>query len=263
MPAPRRKWSQHWLASPELARSLVRLVQPRPGDRFLEIGAGRGRLTQALLEHPVAVVAVEVDPACCAALQELTGEGTLTVVVGDILEVDPWKLPPDKPLRSVGNLPYAICSPILAWTVEHRSALLDAHYMLPADVATRVRAAPGSRRYGALSVKVQWFYQVEELRRIGPGGFRPPPAVDSSFVRLTPRPPPDCGAAPDHLQAVVEGAFAHRRKTLVNSLRRAGWEGEVVRSACADAGVDPGARAETLSLQQFARLAERLPPVRQ
>jgi 16S rRNA (adenine1518-N6/adenine1519-N6)-dimethyltransferase len=313
VPVPLRKFSQNWLANDELAAALVRSIEPRPGDHFLEIGAGDGRLTRALLEHPVTVTAIELDRRCCAALGELAEEtarratgARLTIIEGDVLEVDlsglsmrpepqepsdrseppgPSDLsePPGQPgpsdlsepsgssdrptapapgnerIRFVGNLPYALASPILRWTVKHRRLVADAHYMLPAEVAERLTAPPGSSARGLLTVLMGWFFDAEVVRKLGPGAFRPPPKIDSAFLRLSPHPPPACAAPPAHRRAVVQAAFAQRRKTLVRALINAGWERQAVEAALEAAATPPRARAEDLDVAQFARLAEALP----
>lgn len=260
MPIPLRRFSQNWLANDELAIALVRSMQPRDGDHFLEIGPGQGRMTRALLQHHVKVTAIEVDKRCCEALEALATDsaGRLSVIQRDVLEWDPAGLG-EPGLRFVGNLPYAIASPILRWTAKHHHLVHDAHYMVPADVAKRMLAAAGSSARGLLSVLVGWFFDGEVVRRLGPGAFRPQPKIESAFVRLTPHEPPACAAGEAHRRAVVQGGFAHRRKTLVNSLRQSGWERDDIEVALAAAGIDAGARAEAVEVAQFARLAEELP----
>jgi len=279
--AAARKWGQHWLASDELADALVGLVGPRPGDRFVEIGPGRGRLTRGLLRHPVEVVAVEIDPDCCRRLDELRGrleelpgrleDGPrddrtphgpsrgLQVIQGDILEVSVGDLPVEAPARLIGNLPYHLSSPILRWTARQRRHVVDAHYMLSADVARRALASPDDPERSLLSVRLQWHFDGTLLKTLGPGAFRPPPEVDSAFVRLRPRAAPACQASEAHLRAVLSAAFAHRRKTLSRSLRLADWESGVVDEALAAAGIPPRARAQELDLDRFAALAAALP----
>ena len=265
--ASRRKWSQHWLANDELAAALVCLQEPAPSDRFLEIGAGEGRFTRALVQRAASVTAIEVDPHCCDVLRRMSAEITRTtgddqklrVVEGNVLDLDPQQLQLGGLTRLVGNLPYGIASPILRWTLEHRGSFRDVHFMLPAEVADRVLAEPSSPGRGLLSVLVQWEFEGRVLRRLGPGGFRPPPKIDSAFVRLRPRTPPVCAAAPSHRRGVLEAAFAHKRKTLANALRLADWDRDAIGSACAASGNTMSARAESLSLENFARLAEALP----
>jgi len=260
VPVPLRKFSQNWLASDELALALVRSMDVQPGHVFLEIGPGEGRMTRSLLQHGAAVTAVELDERCCAALAELADEslGRLTVIPENILDFDPARVPAPE-LRFVGNLPYAIASPILRWTAKHHQRVVDAHYMVPAEVAERMLAPAGNSARGLLSVLVQWFFDGSIVRKLGPGAFRPQPKIDSAFVRLQPHDPPPCAARGPHRRAVVQGAFAHKRKTLTNSLRQTGWPREAIDAALASAGIDAKARAEAVEIDQFARLAEALP----
>ncbi len=264
MPVPLRRFSQNWLANDELAEALVRTVAPQPGDRFLEIGPGEGRMTRALLAHDVSVTAVELDERCCSALVDLGAGsvGRLTLVRQDILDFDPADTGWSK-IRFVGNLPYAAASPILRWTAKHHRHVLDVHYMLPAEVAERILAPAGSSRRAVLSVMVSWFFEGKIVRHLGPGAFRPPPKVDSAFVRLRPHAPPPCAASGPQRRTVVRGAFAHRRKTLVNSLAQTGWRRSDVETALFTVGIDAGARAQELTVEQFARLAEELPELGQ
>lgn len=246
------------MASDALARDLVGHIGPREGDRFLEIGPGRGRLTRALLERPVSVVAVEVDPECCARLQELERNERLEIIHGDILDSDS-RIPWDRaPLRAVGNLPYNVSGPILRWTAERRAMLQDAHYMLQLEVAERIAATPGGRRYGYLSVLLQACFSVRLLVRLSPGAFRPTPRVDSAFVRLAPLADESQTSSADSWLPVAEAAFAHRRKTLANALALGGWDRRHVEAACGRAGIDPRDRAERLTAADFARLAAEL-----
>ena len=247
------------MVNDDLALALVRLIGPAPGERFVEIGAGQGLMTKALLAHPISLTVIEVDPQCCALLTEMGKGKDLTVIHGDVLQSDSTSLGIGSPVRLVGNLPYAISSPILRWTVEHRASFVDAHYMLPEDVGNRALAPAGSTARGLLSVLVQWEYEGETLRRLGPGAFRPPPKIDSSFVRLRRRSAPVCEADIAHRNAVLQAAFLHRRKTLSNSLQQAGWSRDTIEGACSAAGVNPGLRAQALSVEQFARIVDELP----
>lgn len=273
--AAARKWGQHWLANDELADALVGLIGPRPGDRFLEIGPGRGRLTRALLRHPVRVVAVEIDPGCCRRLEEIRRRlpdqsddqsggdprlaPSLEVIQGDILEVTIADLAIESPVRLVGNLPYNVASPILRWTVRERRHVEDTHYMLSAEVARRALASPDEPERSLLSVLLQWHFEGRLLKTLGPGAFRPPPGVDSAFVRLRARQAPACQASEAHLQTVLSAAFAHRRKTLARSLRLAGWDTDEVTAALSTAGVPARSRAQELGLDRLAALAAALP----
>ncbi len=257
MSPARRKWGQHWLASETLAVSLIDTIAPRQGDRFIEIGPGRGRLTIPLLRRPIQVVAVEIDPECAALLEDL-GARNLTVVNADILAHPtlPWVT---GSLRLVGNLPYNVSSPILRLTAHNHDRVIDAHYMLQEDVAERVAAPPGSRDYGLLSVLLQWHYECRVVQRLSPGAFRPPPRVRSAFVRLVRRDPVGGGPIDAHQRRVLESAFAHRRKTLSRALRYGGWDPAAIAEGLCLAQVEPRTRAEQLSPERFARLAAALP----
>lgn len=255
-----RKWGQHWLASDELAEALVALVQPLPEDHFIEIGPGRGRLTEALLRYPVRITAVEIDPECHDHLLSLGYGKRLMVMNVDILAADPMLPWDDGRIRLIGNLPYEISSPVLRWTARRRSNLIDAHYMLQAEVAERIAASPGCRAYGLLSVLMQWEFSVHILKRLSPGAFRPEPRVRSAFIRLTPHAESATGRSA-HQVAVLQAAFGHRRKMLASALAMGGWRREVAEQACAKADLDPRARAENLSPQDFLRLGAALPEV--
>jgi len=235
-------------------------MKPRSGDHFLEIGGGEGRMTRALLQHDVRVTTIEVDKRCCETLEALArnSSGKLSVIHSDVLEYDPPKSNGHE-LRFVGNLPYAIASPILRWTVEHHKIVSDAYYMVPMDIAKRILAAAGSSERALLSVLIGWFFDGKMLRRLGPGAFRPEPKIKSAFVRLQPHEPPSCAARRQHWETVVQGSFAHRRKTLLNSLRQSGWQRDEIERALAAVDIDISTRAESLKVIQFARLAEELP----
>ncbi len=259
MAIAKRKWGQHWLANDALAETLVQAIKARPGETFVEIGPGTGRLTGALLRQRTKVVAVEVDPECCAELRRRYADSAFTLIHGDALAIDdqlPWQT---GPLRLIGNLPYNLSGPFLRWTAKHRIDIVDAHYMLQREVAERAASLPGAKSYGVLSVRTQWEFGVEVVKHLAAGSFRPAPKVDSAFVRLAPRPLDEAPQPSAHEIRTLEAGFTHRRKTLANGLAYAGWNAAAAADACLQIGLKSSVRAETIPPQQWRRLAAALP----
>jgi len=250
--APRKRFGQHFLHDPAIVERIVAAIAPAVDDRIVEIGPGEGVLTEVLLRAAGPIDAVELDRDLVAALRARADwPGTLTVHEGDVLRFDFRALASDSPLRVVGNLPYNISTPLLFHLLEQREAIRDMHFMLQREVVDRLAAEPGSKTYGRLSVMVQAHCRVQALFRVAPGAFRPPPAVESAVVRLVPLeqpavPPPHA----DTFAELVRLAFAARRKTLRNALRTRA-DAETIQAA----GIDPGRRAETVSVAEYARLA--------
>jgi 16S rRNA (adenine1518-N6/adenine1519-N6)-dimethyltransferase len=249
---PKKHYGQHFLHERHYVDRIVATIAPLAGERLVEIGPGEGALTLPLLRAAGQLTAIELDTDLIPQLQAAAaGLGALTIVHADVLEVDFTALAAGGRLRVAGNLPYYLSSPILFHCLAHADAIADMHFMLQKEVVARMAAAPGSKVYGRLSVTLQLACRVEPLFDVPPGAFRPPPKVDSSVVRLTPLPPaqrPDVD--PARLQTVVKAAFAQRRKTLGNALKKVLGE-ELVRAA----GIDPRARAETLAPADFVTLA--------
>jgi 16S rRNA (adenine1518-N6/adenine1519-N6)-dimethyltransferase len=248
----KKQLGQHFLHEAGIIGRIVRAIDPKPGDRLVEIGPGAGAITIPLLQLHGELTVIEFDRDLLESLRAL-GDG-LHIVHRDVLEVDFTELAGGKPMRLVGNLPYNISSPILFHALEHAAVIRDMHFMLQKEVVDRMAAAPGSKVYGRLSVMLQAFCRVTPLFKVPPGAFRPPPKVDSAVVRLVPRPPGEIGLRDAALfAAVVEAAFAQRRKTLRNALS-ALCDAETLAAA----GIDPGARAEALAVAQYVALANLL-----
>ena len=251
-PPVRKRFGQHFLHDRQVIERIVAAVAPRPGERLVEIGPGRGALTGPLLAAAGRLDAVEIDRDLAADLRA-RGDwpGELVVHEADVLRFDFAALAADGPLRLVGNLPYNISTPLLFRLLAQRAALRDMHFMLQREVVDRIVAAPGGGAYGRLSVMLQAHCAASALFRIGPGAFRPPPAVESAVVRLVPHARP---AVPPELEpafaGIVRAAFGARRKTLRNGLR-----GRLSAQRIEAAGVDPGARPETLPVSAFVALA--------
>ena len=253
---PKKSFGQHFLHEKRYIDRIVSAIAPRDGDTVVEIGPGEGALTLPLLAAAGRLTAIELDTDLIPALRERAAAvGTLTIIQADVLTVDFTALAQQlgaPRLRIAGNLPYYISSPILFHCVEHAAAIQDMHFMLQKEVVDRMAAEPGSKVYGRLSVMLQLACRVVPLFDVPPGAFRPPPKVDSSVVRLTPLAPSERhDADPARVHAIVKAAFAQRRKTLANGLKQLMGTDAIRR-----AGVDPGARAETLAPLDFVRLAK-------
>lgn len=253
---PKKSLGQHFLADRSYIDRIVMAVNPQPGDRLVEIGPGQGAITFPLLRRHGELTVIEFDRDLVTPLMEAAeGIGRLTIIHKDVLQVDFSRLAGDEgPLRLVGNLPYNISSPILFHALEHAGAVRDMHFMLQKEVVDRMAAPPGSKVYGRLSVMLQAYCTVESLFDVPPGAFRPPPKVDSSVVRLVPRPAGSIGIAdPALFERVVRDAFGQRRKTLRNALSQV-CTSEQIEAA----GIRPDIRAEQLEVDAFKRLADHL-----
>ena len=251
--APAKKHlGQHFLHERRVVEKIVLAVDPKPGDRLVEIGPGQGAITFPLLQRHGSLTAIEFDRDLLAPLAAAAeGHGELTLLPGDVLGVDFTALAAGGRIRLVGNLPYNLSSPILFHALDHAAAIRDMHFMLQKEVVDRMAAPPGSKVYGRLSVMLQAYCSVTPLFSVPPGAFRPPPKVDSAVVRLVPRDPEDIGVDDQaRFAAVVRAAFGQRRKTLRNAL-----SGVADAAAIEAAGLDPGDRAERIPVEGFVRLA--------
>jgi 16S rRNA (adenine1518-N6/adenine1519-N6)-dimethyltransferase len=256
MHQPRKRFGQNFLHDPGTIRRLLAAIRPRPGERLVEIGPGQGAITQGLLEQAGALDAIELDRDLIEPLRErLGGLGDLRLHNADALRFDLCCLAPaPASLRLIGNLPYNLSTPLLFRFLDQADCILDMHLMLQREVVERIAADPGTKDYGRLSVMVQTWCEAECLFRIGPGAFNPAPKVESAFLRLRPRRPlPHPLADRSGHARLVAAAFSQRRKTLRNSLA-----GLADAQAFAAAGIDPGLRAENLSVADFIRLANTI-----
>jgi 16S rRNA (adenine1518-N6/adenine1519-N6)-dimethyltransferase len=251
--APAKKQlGQHFLADTHYVEKIVMAVNPKDGDRLVEIGPGQGAITFPLLRRHPKLTVLEFDRDLIAPLTEAAAPlGELTIVHRDVLQVDFTALAAGGKIRLVGNLPYNISSPILFHALEHAAAISDMTFMLQKEVVDRMAAGPGSKVYGRLSVMLQAWCEVTSLFVVPPGAFRPPPKVDSAVARLVPRDPATIGIDdPKRFAEVVKAAFGQRRKTLRNALN-----GVIDEAGFATAGVRSDARAEQLEVADFIRLA--------
>ncbi len=252
----RKRFGQNFLHDPGVIRHIVSSIAPRPDDRLVEIGPGQGAITKELLRVVGRMDAVELDRDLIEPLARMCGDlGELHIHCADALKFDFCQLATDEqPLRIVGNLPYNISTPILFCLINQLDCIQDMHFMLQKEVVDRMAAEPGSKTYGRLSVMLQVRCEVTPLFDIGSGAFKPAPKVESAFVRLQPHPKPVVQVDDHALFArVVTQAFAQRRKTLRNSLR------ELIDADGIQAlGIDPVIRAERLTLNEFAALANAI-----
>ena len=253
---PKRSFSQNFLIQPgavaQIADAAVAL-----GHAVVELGPGLGALTYALLARDCTVLAVELDRDMIHVLrEEFAEERGLDLQQGDAANVDfaAYSRACGSKLVVTGNLPYQATGAILRGVVAHRAVLSGAVLMVQREVRDRLVAEPGTKAYGALTVFTRAGFEVETVCRLRPGSFYPAPKVDSAVVRLLPRKAPLAEEA-ESFQEVVRAAFQMRRKTLRNALRALG-DADRADRALGDAGIDPRRRGETLSIEEFARLAE-------
>ena len=252
----RKRFGQHFLHDRSIIDRIIGAIAPRDGERLIEIGPGLGAITLPLLDRIGTLDAIEIDRDAARHLREVApAHGTLHLHEADVLDMDfGTLLRPDERVRLVGNLPYNISTPLLFHLIGQRERFTDMHFMLQKEVVDRMAATANDDDYGRLSVMLAPWLAVQPLFDIGPGAFRPPPRVTSTFVRLVPHASPPF-AIGDHrkFSSVVSSAFSQRRKTLRNSLKPLLSEQQIER-----AGIDPGARAETVSPAGFAALAAQL-----
>ena len=246
---------QNFLHEQSIIDKIVQAVNPKPGDRLVEIGPGQGAITFPLLDRHGELTVIEFDRDLIAPLTEAArSHGDLTVVHRDVLKVDFGALADGGRIRLVGNLPYNLSSPILFHALDHAAAISDMTFMLQKEVVERMASEPGSKVYGRLSVMLQAYCTVTPLFTVPPGAFRPAPKVDSAVVRLVPL-PPEAIAVRDRgsFERVVRDAFGQRRKTLRNALSKLCDTGAIEA-----AGIRPDARAEQIEVGDFIRLANSL-----
>jgi 16S rRNA (adenine1518-N6/adenine1519-N6)-dimethyltransferase len=255
---PKKRFGQHFLHDRGIVQRILDAFDPQPGETLVEIGPGPGALTRPLLERCAPLHVVELDRDLAARLRTDFPPDQLVVHEADALRFDFCALaPPGGKLRVIGNLPYNISTPLLFHLLDQGTCIQDMLFMLQKEVVDRMAAAPGGKDYGRLSVMIQWRLRVEKLFDVRPGAFTPPPKVDSSVVRLVPHAAPPIQVRDTAVFAhVVRAAFAQRRKTLRNNLK-----GLISGDILAALDIDPQRRAETLTLAEFAALANALPPL--
>jgi len=251
----KRPLGQNFLNDFGIAADIVRLTNIPPEGRVLEIGPGKGILTQPLLEQAGSVLALEIDPRLCDALtKRFGGNPKFQLLKADAVTYDYSAA--GKGFQVVSNLPYYAATPIMRRLIHYREFIADMTLMLQKEVADRLVADPGTRAYGSLSVFTQFHCRVERLLEVGRQSFSPPPKVDSSVIRLTPHEQPPVMV--DNLKTfhhVVNTAFFHKRKMLRNNLKGLNKPYQIDIKIIEDAGICLDRRGETLTLEEFAALA--------
>lgn len=258
---PTKQRGQNFVIDGNTVRRIVAAAGVEATDVVLEIGPGLGSLTLGLLAAADQVVAIEIEPALAAELPVTVAEfapdraGALAVVEGDALKVTQL---PTAPTRVVANLPYNVSVPVLLHLLATFPSWQHGLVMVQAEVADRLAAKPGSKTYGVPSVKMAWYASTTRVGNVPPSVFWPVPNVDSGLVSIVRRPAPVTSATREEVFAVVDAAFAQRRKMLRSALAGLAGSSAAASAAIEAAGVDPTARGEALEVAAYARIAEQL-----
>ena len=253
----RRRFGQNFLVDRDIIQQIVSVIAPRPEDRLVEIGPGRGALTKLLLSVNPNLTALEIDRDLIALLQRAFPD--LNIQEADALQFDFARFAESasrhQKLRIIGNLPYNISTPLLFHLLDYRDSIEDMHFMLQKEVVDRLGAVPGQKAYGRLSIMIQYFCQVMPLFEVPPDAFQPAPKVISAVVRIKPyQKIPYSACNPLNLSKLVNLCFQQRRKTLRNCLKPLLKDRKLVQS------VDLNLRPEQLTIDQYAALCNELYP---
>ena len=252
----RKRFGQNFLHDHNVIYNILANIHAQPNEHWVEIGPGLGAITEPLLEKKVVLDVVELDRDLVRFLEDkFKEEKNFTIHSSDALKFDFSVLGgKDKKLRIIGNLPYNISTPLLFHLLESTDCIEDMHFMLQKEVVDRMCAEPGSKKYGRLSVMIQYYCETELVFDVPPESFDPIPKVMSSIVKLTPHLiPPVKIESIEKLNKVVTTAFSQRRKTIRNSLKKLFTEEQIVSLQ-----IDPTLRAESISLSEFALLSQLL-----
>ncbi len=252
----RKRFGQNFLIDDQIIHQISSLFATHTDEhQLIEIGPGRGALTEALLKHNVPLTALELDRDLIPILQtRFSHHRHFTLKQGDALQTDFLSLASGKPMRLVGNLPYNVATPLIFQLLENIENIVDMHFMLQWEVVARLCASAGDSNYGQLSVVVQNQCETKALFQVPPSAFSPAPRVESGFITITPRDEPLIQKEKQgQFNQLVKTAFAHKRKTLRNNLKNLLSTEQIEK-----AGIDPSARAETLNLNDFSSLTDAL-----
>lgn len=249
----RKRFGQHFLRDPAVIDAILREISPLESDTIVEIGPGQGAITRHLANRAGSLHAIELDRDLAANLRRQYQDNPgVTVHEADALTFDFGEL--GQSLRVVGNLPYNISTPLLFHLLDYRAGIRDMHFMLQKEVVDRMAAEPGSKAYGRLSIMLGCYFDIDALFDVDRLAFEPAPRVTSAFVRLVPLPHGSYGIEDSKmLSRLVAAAFSQRRKTIRNSLRQLADADDF-----AAVGIDPGLRAEAISIDHYVALANHL-----
>lgn len=252
----KKKFGQNFLINEKVVRGIAEHAQIGPDDLVLEIGPGIGTLTQALAETGARVKSVEIDRSLLPVLAKtLEGYDNVEIVPGDVLKIDLAEVTEHQPFTVAANLPYYITTPIIFALLEQDLPLKRLVVMVQKEVAERMIASPGGKDYGPLSLALQYYSQPKLAIPVPAHDFMPAPRVDSMVVVCEKREQPPVSASPRVFFQVVRAAFSQRRKMLSNCLKSLGLSADQVKELMAKAGIDPKRRGESLSMEEFGRLA--------
>lgn len=259
----RKALGQHFLTSRPILQKIIAVIDPREDDLILEIGPGRGVLTFPLAERCARLIAVEKDPALIPRLLEKKRDNVV-ILEQDILQTDLREILQREPCspgitKVVGNLPYSISSPLLFKILDEKELFSVCVFLLQKEVAERIAAGPGSKKYAPLSIFFQLDFEVRLHFEVAPGAFSPPPRVRSALISLKKRASPLFAIEdPERFRRFLRAAFAERRKTLVNNLKKLSLSTDAVKRALGGMSFDDNVRAEQVAIGRFVELFELL-----
>jgi 16S rRNA (adenine1518-N6/adenine1519-N6)-dimethyltransferase len=262
---PKKGWGQHFLIDRNILSKVIRATRVEGKDVVLEVGPGLGEMTLALARQAKRVIAVEIDPKLVAILEKKVRDyPNVEVVKSDILKLDfkQFLKKEGHPIKVVANLPYRITTPLLFRFIESKEVFSTFTLMLQKEVAERMVAPPGRKEYGPLSIFMQMFLDLSIHFLVKPSAFFPPPKVESAVIHMTWKDKPMVEVKDEEcFKKIVKGCFGYRRKTLINSLKHSGlFLPQDTERRIERIGIDPRRRPDTLSIQEFASLAEGLKP---